>query len=213
MGISAIPSSSGGDISSSLVAAKGDLLVGTANDTVGILTKGTDTYTLVADSAETTGLKWATPASGGMTLISTTALSGTTVTISSIPSTYTNLQILVAGANAASDFTFAIKPNNTSPDTLAYNLIRGSTGAQVSRTDFNGYGDLTGVKNAFVITIYDYSSNRYKNAAMTAIHPTASGDTRINASGGYLTTDVISSVTITSSVSLTAGTCLIYGVK
>jgi hypothetical protein len=174
---------------------------------------GADNTVLTADSGETLGLKWATPASGGMTLISTTALSGTTVTISSIPSTYTNLQIVIAGANAASAFTFTIKPNNTSPDTLAYLLYRGSTFASVSRSDFDGYGDLTGVKNAFVLNIYDYASARYKNAFMSAVHPTASGDARILGNGGYLTTDVISSVTITSSVSLTAGTCLIYGVK
>jgi hypothetical protein len=62
MGIQVFPASSGGDISSSLIAAKGDLLVGTANDTVGILSvASTAGYTLVADSGETTGLKWAAP--------------------------------------------------------------------------------------------------------------------------------------------------------
>jgi hypothetical protein len=193
--------------------AKGALLSATAASTPGVLAVGSNDTVLTADSSTSTGLKWATPSSGGMTLLSTTALSGTTVTISSIPSTYTNLQILIAGANAGSAFTFTIKPNNTSPDTLAYLVYRGSTFASVSRSDFDGYGDLTGVKNAFVLNIYDYASARYKNAFMSAVHPTASGDARILGNGGYLTTDVISSVTITSSVSLTAGTCLIYGVK
>jgi len=61
---SAIQTQVDGKVAASIIAAKGDLIVGTANDTVGILTKGTDTYTLVADSAEATGLKWAAPSSG-----------------------------------------------------------------------------------------------------------------------------------------------------
>jgi hypothetical protein len=43
-----------------VIDAKGDLLVGTANDTVGRLAVGTNGQYLVADSAETTGLKFAT---------------------------------------------------------------------------------------------------------------------------------------------------------
>jgi hypothetical protein len=44
--------------------AKGDLVVGTGSDTFDRLAVGTDGYTLVADSVEATGLKWAAPASG-----------------------------------------------------------------------------------------------------------------------------------------------------
>jgi len=49
--------------------AKGDLVVGTGADTFDKLSVGTNGYTLVADSAETTGLKWAAPSSGAMTLV------------------------------------------------------------------------------------------------------------------------------------------------
>jgi hypothetical protein len=49
----------------SIIAAKGDLIVGTANDTAGILTAGTNTHVLTADSTQTTGLKWAAAAGGG----------------------------------------------------------------------------------------------------------------------------------------------------
>jgi hypothetical protein len=42
--------------------AKGDLVVGTGSDTFDRLAVGTDGYTLVADSVETTGLKWVAPA-------------------------------------------------------------------------------------------------------------------------------------------------------
>jgi hypothetical protein len=46
------------------IDAKGDLIVGTGADTFARLPAGTNTYTLVADSAEATGLKWAAPAGG-----------------------------------------------------------------------------------------------------------------------------------------------------
>jgi hypothetical protein len=56
--------------------AKGALLSATAASTPGVLAVGANDTVLTADSAEATGLKWATPAAGGMTLLSTTTLSG-----------------------------------------------------------------------------------------------------------------------------------------
>ena len=46
------------------IDAKGDLIAGTGADTFARLAVGTNGHTLVADSAETTGLKWAAPAGG-----------------------------------------------------------------------------------------------------------------------------------------------------
>jgi hypothetical protein len=48
----------------SIIAAKGDLIVGTANDTAAILTAGTNGKVLTAASGEATGLKWDTAAAG-----------------------------------------------------------------------------------------------------------------------------------------------------
>lgn len=49
-------------ISKTTIDAKGDLLVGTADDTIGRQSIGTNGQVLVADSAQTNGLKWADPA-------------------------------------------------------------------------------------------------------------------------------------------------------
>jgi hypothetical protein len=48
-----------------LVDAKGDLLVGTANDTLARVGVGTNGQVLTADSAEAAGVKWAAAAGGG----------------------------------------------------------------------------------------------------------------------------------------------------
>jgi hypothetical protein len=57
-----IPINGTAAIQSTIVDAKGDLIVATGADAVSRLAVGTNGYTLVADSAETTGLKWAAPA-------------------------------------------------------------------------------------------------------------------------------------------------------
>ena len=46
------------------IDAKGDLLAGTADNTIGRVAIGTNGQVLTADSAETTGMKWATPSAG-----------------------------------------------------------------------------------------------------------------------------------------------------
>ncbi|HSX15988.1 MAG TPA: hypothetical protein VLF40_04315 [Candidatus Saccharimonadales bacterium] len=56
-----------GAVQQSLFDAKGDLLVATANDTAAKLPVGSNGQVLTADSTQATGVKWATPAAGGVT--------------------------------------------------------------------------------------------------------------------------------------------------
>ena len=54
-----------GAVMNSDVDAKGDIFVATADNTVTRLAVGSDNQVLTADSQETSGIKWATPAAGG----------------------------------------------------------------------------------------------------------------------------------------------------
>jgi hypothetical protein len=98
-------------VAKSLVDAKGDLLVGTANDTVGRLAvASTAGYLLTVDSGETTGLKWAAPAGGGKVLqvvsattttntsIATTTLTDTTITATITPTSATSKILILITA-------------------------------------------------------------------------------------------------------------------
>jgi hypothetical protein len=74
-------------ISGSTINAKGDLLLGTANDTVGRLAVGTNGQVLTADSTESTGAKWVTPSATDSTKVAKagdTGISGDLLTSSAI---------------------------------------------------------------------------------------------------------------------------------
>jgi hypothetical protein len=124
-------------------AAKGDLVVGNATNDSGVLTVGANNTVLTADSAEATGLKWATPAAGqSYSLISTTATSsGSTVTVSGL-SSYKNIILVfnnvscntanqyhyvkINGSTTALDYK-QVATNINTPSTYGTAVLSGSS--------------------------------------------------------------------------------------
>jgi len=110
---------------------------------------------------------WSAPASGGgMTLLSTTTLSGASTTISSIDQTYNNLQIVVSGVtNNTNNRYFRVAPNssfNSSYCAIAAGAVTTSnSGSLVLNSDVL---DLrTDANNIWVINYINYASaTRYK---------------------------------------------------
>jgi len=113
--------------------AKGDLIVGTGADTFSKLSVGTNGYTLVADSAETTGLKWAAPAGGGKvlqvvygssttatTITSTSTFGDTSLSASITPSAATSKVLVLVAQQFQAD-------RNSNDFGVTYKLVRAST--------------------------------------------------------------------------------------
>jgi hypothetical protein len=85
------------------IDAKGDLLAGTADNTIGRLAIGTNGQILTADSSTATGLKWATPAGGGGKILQVvTATTSTDTTIASTTFTDTGLSATITPSSTSS---------------------------------------------------------------------------------------------------------------
>ena len=202
-------------------AVKGNLVAGTGTDTSGLLTVGANDTVLTADSTTATGLKWATPSSGGMTLLSTTSLSGATTTISSISQSYTSLYGVIYGVtNATANGNFRMLPNNSANSNVIYADYNNGT----NEVGFDGsYVMFTPIANTRTSTANSWSFRIDNYTSSTNYKP-------INYFGSYLDTNARvnpitgggqfpSNTAITSLVfantggNLSTGTVLLYGVK
>ena len=209
-------------ISPTLVDAKGDIIAASAADTVARLAVGANDTVLTADSSTATGLKWATPAAGGMTLLSTTSMtSGQTFVVSSINQTYTNLYIEWSGMTWATG-TRQLWVYTNADDTIIDQAIYGaSTNTATSSYFTSGNQALnTGAQNVVGLYINNYSNTSNFKTAQFWSGNRNSANSGYNFSGGtgmIHTTSAISSVTITpqnqASYTFTAGTCKVWGIK
>jgi len=209
------------------IDAKGDLVAGTGADTFARLGVGANDTVLTADSSAATGLKWAAPASsGGWTLINTggTALTGSSVSLTSIPATYQELIIYIVDYYPSTNDTRLLMRFNS--DTTAANyfsMITRVTAGGNQNFDSNAQPYLTGegLQNADQNSaIYMRIPNYYTSVA----NKTAQGNATFNVSGGtkhynninffYLSSTAISSIQLLSaSGNLGGGTVYLYGAK
>ena len=112
------------------IDAKGDLVAGTAADTFARVAVGTNGQVLTADSSEATGLKWAAAASGGgLTLLQTLSLSGTSTTSSTLSGSYKNLVVYVKNTQGSVLEDMILRFNSDTGNNYSWNLsqITGST--------------------------------------------------------------------------------------
>lgn len=215
-------------ISKTIVDAKGDIIAATAADTVSRLAVGANDTVLTADSTAATGLKWATAAAGGMTLLSTTTISGTTTTISSINQTYKDLYITAQNVTCTANFDLRFRTNaasecnyvqlystsSSAANTIGYNdsfLYLGGSNVGAANKVLAAGGN-----NSFALTIFDYASTTsHKTFSAVSLYRESgsSFNLGIQSSGGINTNSAITEVAFSFTTSLTGGTVKIYGVK
>jgi hypothetical protein len=179
---------------------------------------GTNNQVLTADSAQALGLKWATPTSGSLTLLSTTTLSGSTTTISSISGSYTNLVISIENADiTGTTGYFRIAPNGTinvsnGMYSSATNTLTGANNSYILPTGLIAIQTGT-TKNSSVTTIYNYASTAFNKSvfAMGNTDPVTAGQNAGFYFGAFVSTTAISSIVISTPAGTMTGSVKIYG--
>ena len=164
----------------------------------------------------------AAPTSGGETLISTTTLSGTSVTLSSIPQTYNSLYIIVTGMTAnTSNKRLRGLPNNSDTNTTYSRVEGGGSTIQTTATFLRLLGELntdrTSANNAIFLEIDNYTSTTgYKPINWYGVYQSADyGQLPIFASGAIISNSAITSFVLDyeGTNTFAGGTVLLYGVK
>jgi hypothetical protein len=173
-----------------------------------------------------TAPEWFTPApAGAMTLINTggTTLTGATVTISSIPATYKNLQLIIRNYKPATDGQYCMIRFNgdsganrhTNSNTYG-NLLNSTfndTAASIGQEQDNGTDD-----GLLCVDIFDYANTTtWKIGNTLSINNNKTTTTNLNVYTGsifYNQTAAISSIDLLNgSGNFTSGTAYLYGVS
>jgi hypothetical protein len=199
--------------------------LGTAIDTALVdLKGGTTGQTLTKATNTDMDFAWAAPAAaGGMTLISTTTLSGNITNISSIPSGYKSLFLRVLGAYGTNAGQLSFRFNNDSGNpsyvatTNSYTSslsISGSGGTWMFGGQcFNGS---IGSTNIVEMYIPNYTSTTQKKPAYTynATRSNDSGNISLGFYNNYWdNTSAITEINVGGFTNFAAGTALLYGVN
>jgi len=200
----------------------GDIIYSSPGSTPVRLAIGTANQVLQVNSGATAP-EWVTTSSGGMTLLATTTLSGSSVTVSSISGSYTQLFLVLQNVYGSGTLDLRFRFNSdTSTANYYYSVMVQENGTYLNERNASG-GYLQGGKIPTTNTqlnnlngsmlIPNYTSTGSKYVTHNTLSLTAN-TYQTTGSGLYIGGSAISSITILNSAgSFTAGTVYTYGVK
>jgi hypothetical protein len=211
------------------VTTKGDIVAATAADTLSRLGVGADNTVLTADALETTGMKWAAPASGGgMTLITSGTLSGSSVSLTSIPGTYIDLRLYINNAYIAAAGPVELQMTLNTNTSAVYKRWAGNTNNTANfrpgGTTYFSLGDnadfplySTQYYSAVAITIPNYAGTNNQKGIVWSMQDYTGSWPSMGGTGGTqnaFNTTAIDSIQIKcASSTFSGGTYALYGVK
>jgi hypothetical protein len=198
------------------MTTSGDLIQATGSGTFARLGTGTNGQYLTTNG---TTNSWVTPASSGAyTLLSTTTMSSTSVTISSINQTYTDLMVIINNPYATgTGFQFRVAPNG-STGTVSANQLQGATASGITTivSNNNNIPTSSSPTNAYRLFIHQYSQSTYGKTFNFFGANGVNGNFAQSSSGVIRDAAAITSITIDNSGSgfnFGGGQVLVYGVK
>jgi hypothetical protein len=205
----------------STLTTTGDIYYASAANTPARLGIGTASQILAVNSGATAPEWVAAPASGSMTLLSTTSLTGASVTVSSIVSGYRDLRVFIEQYRPATDASaLQVRLNSDATTLYNYGAYSNSTITRnVEEMRASALNTDDGASNSQIImTFQEYTNtNVWKIANILGF--TNNSTTATNAEGrmGYgiwFNTAAITSLTFFPNTgNFTSGTVYIYGVK
>jgi len=225
MTVGRLPNVEGG-IQPTLLTTTGDIMYASSANNPARLGIGSSAQVLTVAAGIPS---WATPASGSITLLTTTSLSGSETLITSIDQTYEDLRIYVYGVtNATANGVFFANPRNS------------TTNLDVSATAFTGNpanagsydndagprlcsdvsqitSDRTSAVNFWALTIKNYAStSQFKTYEVAGgfYNSATAVQTGWNVIGHIYSTSAVNAMRFANSGgNLSTGTVEIYGVK
>jgi len=190
---------------------------------------GANNTVLTADSTQALGLKWAAPAAGGAyTLINTggTTLTGSSVTIGSIPGTYKDLYLQVSNYLPGSAALLQMRYNGSSTANTYYHIQGTVFGSVLANTAFNQDQCRLGAMeqntstsySLFQHTIFDYANtNIWKHSWGSFVTNGVANSAQFNwapMANVWSNTSAITSIELFPYTgNFTSGTAYLYGVK
>lgn len=208
-----------------ILDAKGDLISATAADTPARLAVGTNGQVLTADSTAATGLAWASPTSGGMTVLASGSLSSGTLTLSGISGSYKDLRLVIRDFYPSTPTQANCRLNNDSGSNYSFNgtywfvtgSIKGVLGQQNTFVDLtNTTINATDNNNSVQIDLYDYANATSRKIGNTIYSGLSGGDGQsiVTQSFTYYPVTAITRIDFyLSSGNFSGGTYVLYGVN
>jgi hypothetical protein len=206
----------------SLATTKGDIFVATGNATLVRQGVGTNGQVLTANSAQADGVEWATPSSGGMTLLSTTTMNSTNINLTGLTG-YNDLKIVLRNPYVSSGYSsWTVNSNSSSiyrpSQQRADNYATMQSLASAVTTSLNlspSSGPTASTAySTVVIHIHDYNNTSSVKLAQVNSIWSDWGGNNSSASIEWHAIQTLSAITNVSLLGAWAGgTCLVYGVK
>jgi hypothetical protein len=201
-------------IPDSLLTTKGDIIAATGASTPARLGVGANGEVLVADSTASTGMKWAVPAAGSLTLLSTTTMSGASTTVSNINQSYTDLIIIASGFYGSNAQAMVVEPNSVSSNFYFTGVKGNSTNNDSAFATPNMQTTATSL-SIMVMEIKRYATTTYAKPVQIYGSSRPTFDYSFMLGGTITTTSAISSIKFSSEYvgTFSGGQIAIYGVN